>query len=150
MSGKQSTITPDAEGIARAADILRNGGLVAMPTETVYGLAARADSADAVAQIYRTKGRPDFNPLIVHVASLEMARDLAQFNDIAERLAAKYWPGPLTLVLPVAGRCKDCPGRDGRPRHDRLAPAGPSCCGAIVARTCAALGRAVCKSQQCA
>ena len=64
MTSKQSTISPDAKGITRAAAILRDGGLVAIPTETVYGLAARADSADAVAQIYRTKGRPDFNPLI--------------------------------------------------------------------------------------
>ena len=70
MSGKQSTISPDAAGIAQAAKILRGGGLVVMPTETVYGLAARADRADAVAQIYRTKGRPDFNPLIVHVTCL--------------------------------------------------------------------------------
>ncbi len=101
MSGKQSTISPDAAGIARAAEILRSGGLVAMPTETVYGLAARADRADAVAQIYRTKGRPDFNPLIVHVASLDMARDLAVFDEVAERLAARFWPGPLTLVLPL-------------------------------------------------
>ena len=101
MSGKQSTITPDAKGIARAAQILRDGGLVAMPTETVYGLAARADRADAVAQIYRLKGRPDFNPLIVHVASLPMARGLATFNDAAELLAAEFWPGPLTLVLPL-------------------------------------------------
>lgn len=101
MSGKQGMIAPDDEGLARAADILRGGGLVAMPTETVYGLAARADSADAVAQIYRTKGRPDFNPLIVHVASLNMARELAVFDEAAERLAKRYWPCPLTLVLPL-------------------------------------------------
>ncbi|MWV26325.1 L-threonylcarbamoyladenylate synthase [Aurantiacibacter rhizosphaerae] len=101
MSGKQTTISPDKEGIARAADILRDGGLVAMPTETVYGLAARADRPDAVAEIYRTKGRPDFNPLIVHVASPEMARKLAIFNSAAEQLADTYWPGPLTLVLPL-------------------------------------------------
>jgi len=101
MSGKPTLIAPDDAGLARAAQILRDGGLVAMPTETVYGLAARADSADAVAQIYRTKGRPDFNPLIVHVASLEKARELALFNEAAEELAARYWPGPLTLVLPL-------------------------------------------------
>ncbi len=101
MSGKQSTLRPDATGIASAAQILREGGLVAMPTETVYGLAARADSADAVAQIYRTKGRPDFNPLIVHVASLGMARDLAAVDATAETLAAEFWPGPLTIVLPL-------------------------------------------------
>lgn len=101
MSGKQHLLTPDDAGIAKAADTIRAGGLVAMPTETVYGLAARADSAEAVAEIYRTKGRPDFNPLIVHVASLEMARQLAVFDDVAEDLAARYWPGPLTLVLPL-------------------------------------------------
>ena len=101
MSSKQALITPDDEGMAKAAAILRAGGLVAMPTETVYGLAARADSAEAVAQIYRTKGRPDFNPLIVHVASLAMARKLAVFDAVAEQLAARFWPGPLTLVLPL-------------------------------------------------
>lgn len=101
MSGKPTMIAPDEAGLAHAAQILRDGGLVAMPTETVYGLAARADSADAVANIYRTKGRPDFNPLIVHVASLKKARDLAVFDDAAEELAARYWPGPLTLVLPL-------------------------------------------------
>lgn len=100
MSDKQTLIAPDDAGLAQAARILRDGGLVAMPTETVYGLAARADSADAVAEIYRTKGRPDFNPLIVHVASLEQARELAEFGDPAEELAARFWPGPLTLVLP--------------------------------------------------
>lgn len=90
----------DPAAIARAAGLLRNGGLVAVPTETVYGLAARADSPDAVASIYRAKGRPDFNPLIVHVASPDAARCLARFDDRAEALAAAFWPGPLTLVLP--------------------------------------------------
>src|SRR5690606_32919087 len=94
-------LTPDDTGIARAAEILRRGGLVAVPTETVYGLAARADSDAAVAAIYRAKGRPDFNPLIVHVASLDMARRLARFDARAEDLAARFWPGPLTLVLPL-------------------------------------------------
>jgi L-threonylcarbamoyladenylate synthase len=72
-----------------------------VPTETVYGLAARADSEAAVAAIFAAKGRPDFNPLIVHVASLEMARDLARLDTRAETLAERYWPGPLTLVLPL-------------------------------------------------
>ena len=94
-------LTADAAGIARAAELLRAGALVAVPTETVYGLAARADSEAAVAAIFRAKGRPDFNPLIVHVASLAMARDLARFDACAEALAARYWPGPLTLVLPA-------------------------------------------------
>jgi len=94
-------LVPDKAGLARAAEILRDGGLVAVPTETVYGLAARADSDAAVAAIYRAKGRPDFNPLIVHVASLDMARRLARFDTRAERLAARFWPGPVTLVLPL-------------------------------------------------
>lgn len=102
MSGKDSeTVNADADGIAGAAGVLRAGGLVALPTETVYGLAARADSAEAIAAIYRTKGRPDFNPLIVHVASLEDAERLGRFDERARQLAERFWPGPLTLVLPV-------------------------------------------------
>ena len=73
-----------------------------MPTETVYGLAADAANARAVAAIYEAKGRPRFNPLIAHVSDLAMARRIARFDDRAERLAAAFWPGPLTLVLPVA------------------------------------------------
>ena len=95
-------LATDAAGIARAAELLRAGRLVAVPTETVYGLAARADSEAAVAGIFAAKGRPDFNPLIVHVASLAMARGLAVLDDRAEMLAEHYWPGPLTLVLPLA------------------------------------------------
>lgn len=109
MSSKKRLIAPDSAGIARAAEMLRGGELVAMPTETVYGLAARADSAEAVAKIYRLKGRPDFNPLIVHVASLQMARELAVFDDVAEDLARRYWPGPLTLVLPLRENAPICP-----------------------------------------
>lgn len=103
MSGKQAPewLADDAAGIARAAALLRAGRLVALPTETVYGLAARADSEDAVAAIYRAKGRPDFNPLIVHVADLAMARELARFDDRAELLAERFWPGALTMVLPL-------------------------------------------------
>jgi L-threonylcarbamoyladenylate synthase len=86
--------------IARAAEVIRAGGTVAVPTETVYGLAARADRDDAVAAIYRAKGRPDFNPLIVHVTDLQRAADLACFDRAARDLAAEFWPGPLTLVLP--------------------------------------------------
>ncbi|MBX7528254.1 L-threonylcarbamoyladenylate synthase [Qipengyuania vesicularis] len=102
MSGKYATETLQANegGIARAAELLRDGGLVAVPTETVYGLAARADSDAAVARIYEAKGRPSFNPLIVHVASVEEARRIAEFSPEAEALAAAHWPGPLTLVLP--------------------------------------------------
>lgn len=102
MSSKSDLeiLHPDAAGIARAAQLLRCGQLVAVPTETVYGLAARADSEQAVAAIYRAKGRPDFNPLIVHVASLAKAHELAELDARAERLAARFWPGPLTIVAP--------------------------------------------------
>ncbi len=91
----------DGAAIASAAAILRAGGLVAVPTETVYGLAARADSAAAVAAIYRAKGRPLFNPLIVHVSGLAQAEELAGFDARARLLAEKFWPGALTLVLPL-------------------------------------------------
>ena len=102
MTGKSLTerLRADDGGIARAAALLRAGGLVALPTETVYGLAARADSDAAVARIYAAKGRPGFNPLIVHVESLAQAETLADFGDMARALAASHWPGPLTLVLP--------------------------------------------------
>lgn len=102
MTGNtQATIRPaDAAAIAAAAGILARGGLVAVPTETVYGLAARADSDMAVAAIYRAKGRPDFNPLIVHVADLAQADRLAELDARARRLAEAFWPGPLTLVVP--------------------------------------------------
>ncbi len=87
--------------IAQAAAMIRAGGLVAVPTETVYGLAADATDAQAVAGIYAAKGRPSFNPLIVHVADLAAAERIAVFDADARALAAAFWPGPLTLVLPV-------------------------------------------------
>lgn len=87
--------------IDAAAQVLRGGGIVAVPTETVYGLAADASNADAVAAIYRAKGRPDFNPLIVHVTDINAAKHLAHFDARAEELARRFWPGPLTLVLPL-------------------------------------------------
>jgi L-threonylcarbamoyladenylate synthase len=96
--------TPDA--VAAAAECLRAGGLVAMPTETVYGLAADATSDAAVAGIFAAKGRPAFNPLIAHVLGIEAARELAIFGPDAERLARAFWPGPLTLVLPVVAACR--------------------------------------------
>jgi L-threonylcarbamoyladenylate synthase len=86
--------------LVRAVAVIRAGGTVAVPTETVYGLAARADRDDAVAAIYRAKGRPDFNPLIVHVADLAQAEALAHIDAAARTLAGAFWPGPLTLVLP--------------------------------------------------
>jgi L-threonylcarbamoyladenylate synthase len=91
----------DEQAIARAADILRAGGLVAFPTETVYGLGANATNGEAVARIFEAKGRPRFNPLIVHVAGLGAARELADFDTRALALAEAFWPGPLTLVLPL-------------------------------------------------
>jgi L-threonylcarbamoyladenylate synthase len=84
---------------------LAAGGLVAFPTETVYGLGADAGSGEAIARLYAAKGRPAFNPLIAHVASAAAARKLARFDAAAERLAASFWPGPLTLVLPKAADC---------------------------------------------
>lgn len=103
MTGKGAPLLrkADATACAEAAALLREGGLVAVPTETVYGLAARADSESAVAAIYRAKGRPDFNPLIVHVPTGEKAEAIALFDDRARRLATAFWPGPLTLVLPL-------------------------------------------------
>lgn len=93
-------LAANAKAIAEAASILRGGGLVAVPTETVYGLAARADSDAAVAAIYRAKGRPDFNPLIVHVSGIAQAERIAEFGARARALVSHFWPGPLTLVLP--------------------------------------------------
>lgn len=104
MTGKNATevLAADAAGIAHAAAILERDGLVAVPTETVYGLAARADNAEAVAKIYAAKGRPDFNPLIVHVRDAAQAARYAHVSPAAEALMAEYWPGPLTLVLPLS------------------------------------------------
>jgi L-threonylcarbamoyladenylate synthase len=92
--------------IAEAAARLRAGGLVAVPTETVYGLAADATSDSAVAAIYAAKERPAINPLIAHVLDIDAARDYAVFGPAAERLARSFWPGPLTLVLPAAPNCR--------------------------------------------
>src|SRR6266478_3497537 len=90
----------DPSEIDHAARLLRAGRLVAFPTETVYGLGANALDAEAVARIYAVKRRPATSPLIVHVASIEMAQSLvANWQEIAERLARRFWPGPLTLVL---------------------------------------------------
>ncbi len=87
--------------VDKAAAILSAGGLVAFPTETVYGLGADARNGQAVAQVYAAKGRPSFNPLIVHVADLDMARQYAVFDAVALQIAAAFWPGPLSLVLPL-------------------------------------------------
>ena len=98
-------IEADAQAPGIATACLRAGGLVALPTETVYGLGADAASAEAIARLYVAKGRPSFNPLIAHVADLKAARRLAVFDAAAERLAQAFWPGPLTLVLPKAKNC---------------------------------------------
>lgn len=91
------------ENIEIAANAIKNGGVVAFPTETVYGLGANAYDENAVAQIFTLKGRPQDNPLIVHVDSILMAQNIALFNDLAWKLAEKFWPGPLTLVLKSKG-----------------------------------------------
>jgi L-threonylcarbamoyladenylate synthase len=96
--------SPDA--IADAARFLRQGGLVAFPTETVYGLGADATNDLAVAAVFSTKGRPTFNPLIMHVPSLAVAERFGAFDARAKALVAAFWPGPLTLVVP---RSADCP-----------------------------------------
>ncbi|MBI3417634.1 MAG: threonylcarbamoyl-AMP synthase [Verrucomicrobia bacterium] len=94
--------------VIRAAELLRAGELVALPTETVYGLAANALDARAVEKIFQAKGRPQHNPIIVHVASIEMARRcVADWPTLAEKLAVAFWPGPLTLVLPRSREIPD-------------------------------------------
>jgi L-threonylcarbamoyladenylate synthase len=95
----------EPNGIAEAGAILRNGGLLAFPTETVYGLGGDATNGLAVAKIYDAKGRPSFNPLIIHVNSFEQAREIAYFNENALVLANAFWPGPLTIVLPRRSDC---------------------------------------------
>ena len=106
MTAPVHKATPDA--IAEAADILRRGGLVAVPTETVYGLAVDAANPDAVARLYEVKGRPRFNPLIAHVNGPEMAKREAVLEGSAAFAAGFYWPGPLTLVLPAASTGRVC------------------------------------------
>ncbi len=98
----------DDDGIARATELLRAGACVALPTETVYGLAADATDAHAVAGIYAAKGRPRFNPLIAHCADFESASREGAFNADARRLAEAFWPGPLTLVVPLAAGAGVC------------------------------------------
>ena len=107
--GKGRIIPADALAVAEAATVLRDGGIVAVPTETVYGLAADASNAKAVAKIFAAKGRPDFNPLIVHVPDMEAAEAIAHFDDRAGALAERFWPGALTLVLPIKAGAKIAP-----------------------------------------
>lgn len=95
------SLGPSEADLAQAAALLRQGELVAFPTETVYGLGGNALMGEAVAAIYAAKGRPSFNPLIAHVADVDTAKELVQWSDVAGRLAEAFWPGPLTLVLPL-------------------------------------------------
>jgi L-threonylcarbamoyladenylate synthase len=108
--GLKTQILPAAEAaIAAAVRCLAGGGLVAFPTETVYGLGADASNSAAIARLYQAKGRPAFNPLIAHVRDIGAAMRMARFDARATALAEAFWPGPLTLVLPKA---KDCPVAD--------------------------------------
>lgn len=102
MCKRPEMLLPDAAGIARAVEVLRMGGIVALPTETVYGLAADARNDAAVAQVFKAKGRPDFNPLIGHVLDVEQARGIAALSADAVALAQVFWPGPLSMVLPLS------------------------------------------------
>lgn len=106
MTAATRILTASSDAIAAAAACLRAGGLVAFPTETVYGLGADAGNGEAIARLYAAKGRPTFNPLIAHVANTSAARRLADFDDAATRLAVAFWPGPLTLVLPKLPSCR--------------------------------------------
>ena len=108
LASSTRSLQADAAGIAEAAALLRAARLVAFPTETVYGLGADATSELAVARIYAAKGRPAFNPLIAHVASLAAAQAQGVFSAEAMRLAKRFWPGPLTLVLPLASAATVC------------------------------------------
>jgi L-threonylcarbamoyladenylate synthase len=104
--GLKTQILPASEAaVAAAARILAEGGLVAFPTETVYGLGADATNPAAVAHLYQAKGRPAFNPLIAHVGDIAAARQIARFDAAATALAEAFWPGPLTLVLPKTHAC---------------------------------------------
>jgi L-threonylcarbamoyladenylate synthase len=148
MNDKIHTRLVDAEfvAIADAAVCLADGGLVAFPTETVYGLGADATNGAAVARLYAAKGRPSFNPLIAHVSDLRAAEKIARFDALARALAEAFWPGPLTLVLPKAPGCTVADlataGLDtialrvpAHPLARNLEPAGPACRGALANRS---------------
>lgn len=102
MRTKPKILKADKAAIASAIAVLEAGGLVALPTETVYGLAADATNGAAVARIFEAKGRPSFNPLICHISSLEMAERYGEFDEAARELAGAFWPGPLTIVVSLA------------------------------------------------
>lgn len=126
-------IPPDAKGIGRAARIIRRGGLVAFPTETVYGLGAAATCEEAVSGIFAAKGRPADNPLIVHVSSLDQVRQLAvDIPSTAFRLMDRFWPGPLSLVLTRSPEVTDAVSA-GLPTVALRMPAHPVALGLIRA-----------------
>ncbi|MFD0937670.1 L-threonylcarbamoyladenylate synthase, partial [Methylobacterium trifolii] len=106
--GSTRRLPADLDGIADAARLLRAGDLVAFPTETVYGLGADATDPAAVARIFAAKARPRFNPLIAHLADVASAQAEGAFDAQAQRLAAAFWPGPLTLVVPATTRTSVC------------------------------------------
>ena len=106
MCASHNQFNASLKNIARAAALLFEGKLVAFPTETVYGLGANAINGKAVARIFKTKGRPNFNPLIIHVSTIDEAEKLVKFNSYAKTLAQEFWPGPLTLVLPRRTNCE--------------------------------------------
>ncbi|KAF0183897.1 MAG: tRNA threonylcarbamoyladenosine biosynthesis protein [Hyphomonadaceae bacterium] len=101
-------LSPYPENIDLALEILRGGGSIGLPTETVYGLASDATNATAIANIFAVKNRPQFNPLISHVSGLEMALEYGVFSEIAQKLAKAFWPGPLTIVVPRRADCAIC------------------------------------------
>ena len=108
-------VLPSPEMLQHAINLLRSGEVIALPTETVYGLGADAENGKAVARIYSIKSRPRFNPLIVHIGSIELAHRYAEWNDRAEQLARAFWPGPLTLILPA---------KQGSPASELVTAAG--------------------------
>jgi L-threonylcarbamoyladenylate synthase len=126
LASSTRSLWADAAAIAEGAALLRAGRLVAFPTETVYGLGADATSESSVARIYAAKGRPAFNPLIAHVAKLAAAQAQGIFSAEAQRLAERFWPGPLTLVLPLSPNATVCAGaRAGRSTIALRVPAHP-------------------------
>ena len=126
--------------VSEAAQALARGGLVLMPTETVYGLAADASNPAAIAAVFEVKGRPSFNPLIAHITGLEAAERFAAFDERARRLAEAFWPGPLTLVLPVTDETAVCDlARAGLDTVAVRAPAHPQAQGLLEA-----FGRPIC------
>ncbi len=137
MARATAELDADAAGIARAAALLQAGGTVAFPTETVYGLGADASNPDAVAAIFAAKGRPSTNPLIVHLTDATAAEALAEWPATAATLAARFWPGPLTLVLPRRAHAALAPAISaGRPSLALRVPSAP-----VALALLAAVGR---------